>query len=246
MSIFDGVQNDTSVEEEKDQVRGQRREPLPSNIENCMIKYAYGKKSRGGAMGIHLVLEAVDHDKREIKVTEYITGGDSKGNKTFYEKDGKKYNLPGFSAIDALCNLVAGKGILSCDSTKKSIPLYDFDAKKEIPTEVDMLMDLVGQPVKAAILHVIEDKTKKNDQTGNYEPTGQTYGTNLVDKFFRAADSKTHSEAKNNIEADFAKKWLDKWKDQVDDRSSDVKDAGMKGAPAPSGDSAEKTSLFGD
>ena len=253
MGLFDKVATSASVKEDVDVVRGQRKEPLSSDIYNLMIKYAYGQKSKGGAMGIHMVLTTPED--REIKVTEYITSGDAKGNKTYYEKDKKdsdgnitgkdQFNLPGYSAIDSLCNLVIGKSILQCDNEKRTINLYDYTLKKEIPTEVDMLVELVGKAVCGAVLNQIQDKTAKNSQTGKYEPTGKTYSTNVVDKFLNAADRKTASEVRNKLDGDFAPKWLAKWKGQIDDQSTEVKTAGLKGAPAVSGEAAPKTSLFG-
>ncbi|RLB94478.1 MAG: hypothetical protein DRH26_01130 [Deltaproteobacteria bacterium] len=252
MSLFDNVNTSATVKEDVDFVKGQRKEPLPTDIYNLIIKYAYGEKSKGGAMGIHTVFTTPEG--REIKATEYITSGDKKGNKTYYEKDKKnddgsvtkeQFNLPGFSAIDSLCHLVIGKGILDCGSEMKTINLYDYDAKKEVPTEVNMLMELVGKAVCGAVLHQIQDKTAKNAQTGKYEPTGKTYATNVVDKFLNAADRKTASEIKNGLDGDFADKWLAKWKGQIDDQSTEVKSAGTKGAPSVSGEAAPKTSLFG-
>jgi len=67
----------------------------------------------------------------------------------------------------------------------------------------------------------------------------------VVDKFLSPANRKTLSELQNDIPADFKDKWLEKWKDQVDDQSSEVKSAGLKGAPAASGPNADKAPLFG-
>ena len=248
MGLFDQVNSSTTVTPEKDNVKGQKREPLASDIYNLIIKHAYVTKAKSGAMAVNLLLTTPAD--REIKMTEYITSGDAKGNKTFYEKDKKdgsgkeQFNLPGFSLIDALSHIVTGKSILSATSEKKSIKLYDFDSKAEKVTEVDMLIDLVGKPVCGAVLHQIQDKTAKNAQTGEYEATGKVYATNVVDKFLSPDERKTSTEIKNNIPADFAEKWLAKWKDQIDDQSTEVKGAGLKGAPIASGDAAPKTNLF--
>jgi hypothetical protein len=247
MGIFDSVNTSKTVTADKDQVKGQKRESLASDIYNLIIKYAYVTKAKSGAMAVNLVLTT--QGDREIKMTEYITSGDAKGNKTYYEKekDGKKeqFNLPGFSLIDALAQIVTGKSILEASSEKRAIKLYDFETKTEKPTEVDMLVDLVGKPICGAVLNQIQDKTAKNAATGEYEATGKVYSTNVVDKFLDPVERKTSSEIKNGIPADFADKWLAKWKGQVDDQSTEVKGAGLKGAPVASGDAAPKTSLFG-
>lgn len=248
MGLFDGINSTDEAQAETDRVKGQKQEPLTSGIYNLIVKHAYGQKSKGGAMGIHIVLTTPEG--RDIRMIEYITSGDAKGNKTYYEKKNKdtgameKFALPGFSAIDSLCKLIAGKGILSCPSEVKTIKLYDFDAKKDMPKDVDMLVDLVGKPVCGCVLDQIQDKTKKNEQTGKYEPTGATYHTNVIDKFLDAQTRKTASEINNNLDATFADLWAAKWENNIDDQSTEVKGAGLKGAPQASGDAAPKDKLF--
>jgi hypothetical protein len=86
MGIFDSVTTSSKVKDEgTDRVRGQKKEPLMSDIYNMIIKYAYAIKSKGGAMGITVVLNTTDG--KEVKATEYITSGDAKGNKTYFEKE---------------------------------------------------------------------------------------------------------------------------------------------------------------
>jgi len=246
MGMFDNVGTSTTVAAETDRVKGAKKEALPSDIYLLTIKHAFAKKSKGGAMGIELAL--VTPEDREIKITEYITSGDAKGNKTYYEKekDGKKeqYALPGFTLIDGLAQVTLGKSILQCADEKRTIKLYNFDAKTEVPTEVDMLVELVGKKVLGAVLNQIQDKTAKNDATGEYDPTGQTYTTNVVDKFMNEQTRQTAVEITNKVDATFADTWLAKWKGQVDDQSTEVKGAGIKGAPAASGAAAPKANLF--
>lgn len=251
MGVFDNVNTATNVAQEKDVIRGQRQEPLPSGIYNLIIKYAYAQKAKSGALGVHALFQVADgdHKDRDFRITEYVTSGDAKGNKTFYEKkqDGgatEQFALPGFSLIDSMAQLVVQKSILACNAEKRTIKLYDYDKKAEVPTEVDMFVELVNKGVCGCVLHRIEDKNVKNTQTGEYEPSGKTYATNVVDKFLNASGRKTLSETQNNIPADFKDKWLEKWKDQVDDQSSEVKSAGLKGAPAASGNNADKAPLF--
>lgn len=249
--LFAGVDNSAKTVAEKDSVRGARRQPIPSSIQNFIIKYAYADKSKGGAMGINLALTVFDgdHKDREVRLTEWITSGDAKGNKTYYERKTDKgvehVKLPGFVTVDNLCQIVAGKSVLEMGSSKKTISLYDFDKKAEVPTEVDMLDDLVGKPVSACVLHTIEDKNAKNAQTGEYEPTGQVREINTIDKFLDPKDRKTASELDNGVDADFHKAWLAKWEGQINDQSTEVQNAGLKGAPQASGSAAPKENLFG-
>jgi hypothetical protein len=252
MGVFDQVDNSAKTEESSDFVRGQRQEPVPSSIQNLIVKYAYAGEAKSGAIAVHTVVTIADgdHKGREIRSTEYITSGAKKGKKTFYERkddNGKMtaYKLPGYEAMDTLAKLTTKKSIVDLKTEKKVIKLYDYDKKAEVPTEVDMFVELVGTGVCGCILHQINDKRAKNTQTGEYEPTGKTYAGNIIDKFLDARTRKTLGELNNNSDADYKNKWETKWGGQIDDQSTEVKSAGLKGAPSASGESAEKTDLFG-
>jgi hypothetical protein len=249
MGLFDQVTTSSKVKVEVDVVRGQKKEPLASDIYNMIIKYAYANKSKGGALGVTVVLATPEG--REVKEVQYITSGNEKGNKTYYEKENTdtktmdQFALPGFNAIDSLCRLVLDKGVLECDNEKRTIKLYDFETKAEKPAEVDMLIDLVGKPICAAVLNQVEDKTAKNAATGKYEPTGKTYATNVIDKYLDPITRQTSQEKANNVDSAYADAWLTKWKGQVSNQSTASKTAGQPGAPAATGEIAKKTSLFG-
>lgn len=251
MGIFDNVDNSANTAPEKDTVRGQRQEVLPSNIYNLIIKHAFAKKAGSGALGVNVLFQVADgeHKDREFRITEYVTSGNAKGNKTYYEKkqdNGKveQFALPGFTLIDSLAQLVANKSIVNCAAEKRVIKLYDYDKRAEVPTEVDMFIELVNKGVCGCVINRVENKNAKNTQTGEYEPTGQTYSTNIVDKFLSASNRKTLSEIRHDVPADFKDKWLEKWKDQIDDQSTAVHNTGIKGAPATSGNNADKKPLF--
>lgn len=251
MGVFDKVDNSAKTEEVKDRVRGVRQAPMASDIQNLIIRQCFVQPSKGGALGVTTIFEVADgeHKGRELKITEYVTSGNDKGNKTFYEKKGdngqiEQYDLPGYALMNEMAQLVLQKGILECQNEKKTIQLYNFDKKTEVPTEVDMLVEFLNKGVCGCVLHRIEDKRSRNDRTGEYEPTGQTFATNIVDKFLNPRDRKTVSETRNGIDATYQEQWLDKWKDQIDDKSTEVNNAGTKGAPSPSGENADKAPLF--
>jgi hypothetical protein len=258
--LFAGSNTDTTIVPDKDRVKGQKQTPLDSDVMDLMIKYAYGKKAASGAVGFFLV--CTTPDGREVKMTEYFVSGDGKGNKTYYEKPNKdnpsimdKFNLPGFSIVESLAKLVTGKGIMpvkdaagnviSCQLVEdKTIKLYDFKAKQDQDTVVQMFMEMVGKPVSACVLHTIEDQTTKNDATGKYEPNGKTRASNTIDKFLDPQTKKTSAETAANVDSAFAADWKAKWQGKINDESEGSKTAGTKGAPEATGDAAPKASLF--
>lgn len=209
-----------NVETEKDTIGGGVF-LLDSDIYDMTIDTAWVGKSKGGAMSVNLVLKAGD---KTLRQTIYITSGDAKGNKTTYtDREGKEHYLPGFSQIDSMCLLAVGKSITELGTTKKVIKVYDPEQRKEVPTEVDMIMDLLGATVKVGVLKQIVDKTAQNAQTGQYDPTGETREVNEIDKFFRSRDNLTTAEIRaGEATATFYDTWLKTYKDVVQNRAKGV------------------------
>ena len=254
--MFDSMATDTSITEDKDYIKGKGFKPLASGIYDLTIKYAYAAKSKGGAMGINLVFTTPDGT--EVKDQQWVTSGDAKGNKNFWirkvkDKDGNplpdtKHYLPGFNAINSLCQLSIGKDLSSLGTETKTIKLYDFVAKAEQNTDVEMIMDLVGQKIVAGVLFQVVDKTAKNPTTGKYDPTGQTRETNTIDKYFHPDSRLTTAEKRAEATSpEFANAWEEKWKGQIDDVSTKSANPATAGAPVAAvaaGAAAPKTGIF--
>jgi len=239
------------VEETKDSIGGGGSFVLDSGVYAFRVKYAFLQKSKKGAAGLNLFLETIEG--QEIRHTFWMTSGDNKGNKNFYIKKGKdgkeiKHYLPGFNNANALALLTVGEEIIALSDRVevKNIELYDFDEGKAVPTDVDMVMPLLGKEFYAGVIKEIVDKRALNDDTGDYEPTGETREQNDIDKIFRAKDKLTKVEIlAEATEPAFMAKWVEAWKGEVKDRTS--KDTPKAGAPASnreSGAQAPKKSLF--
>lgn len=246
MSILANLTTDSSIANEKDSIGGGSR-VLESGIYTFTIQHAYIGKSTGGAISLNLNLKT--EDNKELKQQLWITSGTAKGGKNYYiDKNGDKQYLPGFVMANSLCLLTLGKEISELDTEQKVISLYNTEAKAEVPTKVDMLMDLIGKEITAAVFKQIVDKTKKNESTGAYEPTGETREENELDKFFRASDKKTTAEIRAQAEeATFVHTWEKKYAGQTRDKSKGASGAnGTTGAPKAASVSASKptSSLF--
>jgi hypothetical protein len=227
MSILSTLTTDSSIANEKDSV-GSVNRILESGIYKTTIKHAYVTKSAGGAVG--MVLSLKTDGGQEMRQTSWMTSGTAKGCKNYYEdKNGDKQYLPGFTLANSLCLLTTGEELSALQTEDKVIPLYNYEAKAEVPTKVQMLMDLVGKEVIAGVIKQTVDKTKKNEATGLYEPTGETREENEVDKFFRARDSMTTSEIRAQAtEAVFINTWTERFAGKTRDRSKGA--AGNAGA----------------
>ena len=224
MSLLKSLTTDDSIANEKDSIGGGG--VLESGLYPSKVTLAYVTKSEGGAIG--LVLQAKTDAGRDIRQTLWMTSGTAKGAKNYYEKDGEKHYLPGFVAANALALLTTGKEISDLDTEQKVVSVYNKEAKAEVPTKVDMLVDLLGKDILVGLLKQTVDKTQKND-AGVYVPTGETRDENEIDKFFRASDRKTTAEIRGSAEAGFVEQWSTKWTGNTKVKAS--KTTGTAGMP---------------
>jgi hypothetical protein len=166
---------------------------------------AYLSKASSGALGLVLTLKT-DAGK-EFRQTLWMTSGTAKGCKNYYEKDGEKRYLPGFNHANSLALLTCGKEISQLDTETKVVNVYSAEAKSEVPTKVEVPMDLLNKEILVGLLKQTVDKTKKND-AGVYEATGETRDENDIDKLFRAKDRMTRAEIRAQAEtATFVDTW---------------------------------------
>lgn len=245
MSILSSLASDASIGQETDSVGGGNA-PLESGLYACTVSMAHLKKADSGAMA--LVLTLTTEDKREIRQSLWMTSGTAKGCKNYYEKDGEKNFLPGFNHANALCLLTVGKEISAMDTEQKVVKLYSAEAKAEVPTKVDVIVDLLGKEILVGLIKQTVDKTKKND-AGVYVPTGETRDENEIDKLFRATDRMTTAEIRAQAtEAAFADTWSGKWAGKTKSKVKGVAaNSGTFGEAKATGTGGKKpsTSLFG-
>jgi hypothetical protein len=244
MSLLASLSTDASIADEKDSVGSAGA--LDSGLYKAKVALAYITKSAGGAMG--LVLNLKTDANREIRQTLWMTSGTAKGGKNYYEdKNGDKQYLPGFLHANSLSLLTVGKEIAALDAETKVVNVYSAEAKSEVPTKVEMLMDLIGQEVIVGLIKQTVDKTKKTE-SGTYEPTGETRDENEIDKLFRAKDRMTTAEIRAQAEtATFIDTWDAKHSGTVKMKAKGA--SGTPGAPKAAGAPAAAakkptTSLF--
>lgn len=215
--------------------------PLESDIYLCTIERAFLKESQGGAIAVEVYLKT--ENGKEVRQTTYITNREKKPFKVY--DDGTKKYLPGFNLMNSMSRLTTGKNINELKSTPKVVKLYNFEAKKEVDTEVPMLMDLVGKKVIAGIQKQLVNKREQQD--GQWVDLPQFREVNEVDKFFHPQTGMTATETKDGAEEpQTLEKWKARWRGEVRDRRT-IKDGDASqngiissGAPtAPLQESAE-------
>lgn len=227
MSLLSNLTTDETINNETDSVGGGG--PLETGIYKSKITMAYLNKSKGGALGLNLHFKT--EDNQEFRQTLWVTSGDAKGNKNYYEnKKGEKNYLPGYIHADALCLLTVGTGLPAMDTEQKVVNVYSPEAGAEVPTKVEVLVDLIDQEALVALQKQLVDKRAQGDD-GQYHPTGETREENEIDKIFRAKDGMTTAEIRaEREEASFIDTWKEKWDGKTRDRTTKQAN-GTAGAP---------------
>ena len=248
MSLFNDVKVDTSAKESGDVLGGYS--PLPMAFYNGTVKVAYvGKAAASNARNVTVIL---DLDGKEYSEIVYFT---TKNGETFSTNDkGEKRELPGYSLLNELCLLTTNRGLVDQPHEEKIVEVYDYEQKKKLPKAVPVLTEMTGKAVGVGLFQKIVDKTKRNESTNVYEPTGETRNINALNKFFYSEDGRTVTEIRNNIEeAKFKKEWMEKYhgKDPINEAKGVAGKSGSPGRPAPSGNptnagQAAGNSLFGN
>ena len=222
-----------------------------SGVYDATVKMAFLNQSASEAVSFNVILE--NSDGKELKESFWIKSGKAKGNKTYYTKDGKDFPLPGYSVANSLCVAATGESLAKCMATaeKKTINVYDPAQSKEVPTERPVIMAVHNKIIKVAVHQVTDDKSKKNDATGQYEPTGETRTINEC-KFFGNSDGKTTEEILSGDDATMFDKWaakntgavIDKTKKKADGAGASAADIMGGGAAADEAPATDTGSLF--
>lgn len=195
-----------------------------SGIYPGTVKMAYAGASKGGARFIQFI---IDMNGKEYKETLYFT---NKLGANCYEKNGKKFPLPGFVHIDDICKVATGQPFSAQDTEEKLVKVYDHTAKAEVPTLVPVLVDLIGKPVVLAILKITENKST-SDGNGGYVATAETRDVNTIDKVFNE-DGFTTIEVTDKAPAPvFQGAWSTRNSGKTRDKTTPVAAGGKPGAP---------------
>lgn len=200
MSLFKNLTVSSDIEQDKDTLGTSKFAPWESGAYDVVIDLAYVEESKGGAMGVNFVFKT--QDGKELNQTIYMTSGKEKGQLNYYvSKDGAKHYLPGFTLVNDICLLTLGEEIKDLETETKVLSIYNYEAKKELPTKKEVLTDLLGKDVTLGIQKVLEDK---------YNKPGETRTVNVISKVFREADKKTTNEVRSESAAEFYPTWVEK------------------------------------
>ena len=244
MNMFSNLAT-KDMEEARDVIGGSF-EPLPSGIYDATVKLMYAGSSTSGAQNVTVILNV---DGKEVRETIYVTT--KEGHPFYVDKATKKHMpLPGFSLVNDLCLLTTEKELTSADIEvqPKTVNVWSFEAKAEVPTEVPVFLETLTKPVKVVISREIVDKEKKGDD-GKYHPTGETRMQNAIQKFLHPETSRTVNEYMKEIaEPVFATEWSNRFAGKDRNKSTGSSSAGASGTgrPGAAAKPAATKSLFGN
>lgn len=245
MGLFQNL--NTEGHEERTERAGGGFQKLDTDTYAGKIKVAYAGQSEKGARNVTFQMV---FDGKDYSETIYVT---NKKGETFFEKDGKKVTLPGFNTVDDICQIVTGKPLAEQDTEEKTLKIYDFDAKAEVPKAVHVLSGLTDADILVAIEKILENKSSG---APDYTPIADTREVNNIAAVFHPEFKLTVLEAKRGVEEpEFINTWLTRNKGQTRDKRT-IKDGqggqsgrpgkAAGGPPQASGSSEPKKSLFGN
>lgn len=211
--MLENLKTSDDIQQEKDVLGGGG--VVDSGIAEFTIDHAFTEKSSGGALALTVRFSTPDGRRHDEQF--WMTSGDAKGNKNYFlDRANQKQYLPGFTHANSLCLLTVGKEISELTTEEKTLKLYDFDAKKELPRKVNAIVDLFGKQIIAGVLRETHNKnvdSGKVDANNKkiYVASAETRDVNTIDKFFRARDGLTVPEIRaKSTEAEFKTKWATK------------------------------------
>ena len=197
MSLFDNIDIDETQEVEDTEVRVQKSWIKKSGAFDVTVTMFRFKESKGGANGF--VIDMITEDGKQITQEDWFSS--KAGDTTYAVKDkktgmpnGERKDLPGMAKLKSISRALTGDPLAFRDTEKKIIPIYDFDSKSDIDTEVDAVPSMIGKEVKIFVQRTMEDKTKLNSASGQYEPTTEFRELNEIIGWADTATGKTYSE----------------------------------------------------
>lgn len=216
MSFLKKLKTADKVEAPTDRLGGSN--VRKSDVNTFVFKNMYFLPSDKGAMMCYVTL--TDESGQDYREALCVASGDAKDNSPTYVNNGKTYFLPGYNIVNAMTMLVLETDITDIETETNVVKHYDKGAKKEVPTEVEVVVDIIGQSVQLAIKHAA--KNKQEQVNGKWVDINEKREFNEIDSVFHEGTDQTLSEALEELEATHKEAWLTKNKDKVFDTFKEV------------------------
>lgn len=234
MSIFAGLDFDTTIKADEDRVGGGYVKFDKTGAFDVVIEKAYVTVAKSGAIGV--VINFKREDGAKLKVTEWMT---NKIKQNYYlDKDGNKRYLAGYNAVMSIDRIVTGKTNTYPTAEKRIVPIWNNELKKETNQEVDALIEWTGKPVTILVHKVLVNKQALVDD--KYVDVAGTIEKVEIKHVVDVVSHKTKNEIVGGLNAEFFTKWTEKFKDDyIDDKRSILEDE-----PTTSSTNADSFDVF--
>lgn len=209
---------------------------VDTGVYEGIIKMAFAGQSAGGARFITLQLKL--SNGKDYSETIYVSN--KAGSNTYTKEvngETKEFYLPGFLLMNNIAVLATGRSLhdLAADVETRTVKLYDFDAKAEVPQDVPAIIPLLNQKVLVAIQEEEYAKSKYNESTKKYENTGDYGVKNTIIKAYDLDTRKTPVELRDGKDATQLDSWLAANNGKLKTVEREAAPANQKSAPTASG-----------
>lgn len=238
--------NTGGAKQETESVGGGRT-LFDSAIYPAKVRQAYIDAYDSGARFASLTLEINGKDYEERLL---LTNG--KGESYFTDRNtGDPVQYSGVTRLEELAFAAGFPSLQAVGVSQANIRAWDKDTKAMVIRQhATVLTNLHGKEVAVAILKIVQNKQKKNPNTGKYDKLNEKEEVNQIDKFATTQGQTLIESAKNVNPPTFMSAWKEKWAGKVKDTFKTVKGAPSEGTPtaaggAASGGAAAAENLFG-
>lgn len=229
------------VEDQQDRLGGSYT--LDSGVYDGTVKLAYVVNA--SSSNSKCIVTVYEFDGKELTDRVWIF---NKAGKPTYEKNNKKFMLPGYEAMNDLALVTTGLPLTEQTIEEKTIKIWDSTEKKEVEKSVPCVTSIMGKQVTAGVIKAIVNKQAK-DASGDYVDTDEQREINEISKFFHTESRKTVVELKSGTDLPeedlFISKWGEKNSGATQNRFKPVTAAGAAASGAGSPKTASKP-LFGN
>ena len=187
---FGQLTKETSVEEAKEFTN--RSFILPTDVYKAVIEQAFVQKvpAKSGGFNYYmnwkLKVHRADGSTQDVRVPSQFIAKEVNGSLIyFYEKEGKKNEYVSFAQLRRALDTIADIDIFKAKVEVRTIPVYDYKTKQEVPTQVEVYPEILGKEVVVGLEEVHEN--------GYKDPT-QIIKTNQIALFWRLVDGKPFSK----------------------------------------------------
>jgi hypothetical protein len=231
MSILKKFKLGADVENQGDVLGG--RSLIDAGVYPGKLKMVYLTESDGGAHGA--VVELLLDNGHTHQETLWFTNRE--GQPYYLDKQGAKKALPGYTTLNEIAIIATGNEaeFSELDTEEKVVKVYDYLSQKEVPKEVDVLVQLLDVPMLWGITRTKEFKQQKNDDD-QYVLTDEIREFNSIGKVFSEEGFTKTELFEEKEEPEFIELWKNKNTGHVIDKTVGVQPkAATKSASKPSG-----------